>query len=322
MPLEALGIASILLAEDDDPLRAEVVSFLDHVDFMRLCATCQRLKDEKFRPRVWIDLFETKWKSDISNSSHINLTLCCGTGSEYERYKAHMQTTKIWLHSMAKTRPYLHNQRNIREKDRAEEVDWIVNTSHQNGWMPQTVCRAVWVFDSFLNTYKSYPAVLPEVAVLSLKVALKFEEGSSLNFDKCVCLLGFETNNDYFTDSALLRRLYKIMIGYVPRNTLTQPTVFSLADYFCSICKASSRGRHLAYYFVERSLYEHDILRFLPAKVCAAMVVLAINHPKLLLIEDNTRPDIGNPYGYLERSGVRFPGVVSTWVHSSISIIA
>lgn len=312
MAEQASGVASILLAEDDNPLRAEVVSFLDHVEFIQLCATCQRLKDEKLRPRVWIDLFERKWKSDMSNSSHINVTVSQGIGSQYERYKAHMQTTKMWIHSMAQTGLYMDNQKDICVKDRADEVDWMVNTSHHNGWTPQTVCRAVWIFDRFLNTYNSYPAVLPEIAVLSLKVALKFEEGTSLNFDKCVCLLGFEMNNDYFTDATLLRRLYKMMCNYVPRNTLTQPTVLSLADYFCSICKASRRGRHLAYYFIEKSLYEHDILRFLPAKVCAAMVVLAINHPKLLLIDINTRPDIGGPYGYLERVGARFPGMVRT----------
>ena len=310
-PHHGLGLFTILLSEEDEPLRAEIVSFLDDIDYMRLCATCLRLKDELFRERVWIQLFRGKWNVDISNSSHIDVTYGHRLGCQYDKYKAHMQTTKMWVHSMGHTRPYMENQSDICEEERAEQVDWIVTTAHQNGWMPQTVSRAVWVLDRFLTTYKAFSGVLPEISVLSIKIALKVEEGMSLSIKKCVCLLGFGDDNNYFSEPVMLRRLYKMMCKYVPRQTLSQPTVFSLADYFCSICKASDRGRHLAYYFVEKSLYEHDILRYLPAKLCAAMVILAINHPKLLLLEHQTRPDIADPYGYLERNGVRFPGVVS-----------
>lgn len=316
------GLASFLLADDDDPLRAQVVSFLDDSDFMALCATCRTLADERLRPRVWIELFARKWQNDISISSHINLSISSGIGSECERYKAHMQATKFWIHSLAHTRPYMDMQGSLSVKDRAEAVDMMIAICHQNGWMPQTICRAVSVLDKYLSTCKSDVSYLEDIAIMSLRMAVKFEEGVDLEFENCVCLLGYEHSNDFYTNSRLLRRLYKKISLYVPRNSLRQTTVFSLADYFCSICKTSSRGRHLACYFIEKSLYEHDILRFLPAKVCASLVIVAINHPRLLLMDNNISPDIVGPYGVLNRIGVRFPGVVSTqlqiFLHSSI----
>ena len=60
---------------------------------------------------------------------------------------------------------------------------------------------------------------------------------------------------------------------------ITVPTAYPFLQRFLNILKASATIRHASSYYTERTLQEHDMLRYRPSLICAAAVTLALNNP-------------------------------------------
>jgi hypothetical protein len=59
---------------------------------------------------------------------------------------------------------------------------------------------------------------------------------------------------------------------------ISLPTAYPFLDRFLCLTKASPMTRHTATFYLERTLQEHDLLKYRPSMVCASAVILALNN--------------------------------------------
>ena len=171
-------------------------------------------------------------------------------------------------------RMYMDNQPDINAKMRAILIDWLAEVHMKFRLAPETFYLCVNLIDRFLSIKKIARSKLQLVGITALLIACKYEEIYPPEVGDCV----------YITDRAYRRQEVLAMeqdIIHQLRFKITVPTAFHFVQRFLDITKASPLTRHAACYYTERTLQEHDMLRFRPSTVSASAVMLALNNPDI-----------------------------------------
>jgi len=173
-----------------------------------------------------------------------------------------------------KARPhrYMDNQEDINSKMRAILVDWLVEVHMKFRLVPATLYLTINIIDRYCSVANVKRSQLQLVGVTALLVACKYEEIYPPEVRDCV----------YITDRAYQRKDVLKMeqdIVHKLRFQFTVPTAYAFLLRFLNIVRASPIVHHAANYYMERTLQEHELLKYAPSCVCAASVLLAYNNP-------------------------------------------
>ncbi|KAL3822495.1 hypothetical protein ACHAXA_002513 [Cyclostephanos tholiformis] len=168
-------------------------------------------------------------------------------------------------------KPYMDRQADINEKMRAILVDWLVEVHMKFRLVPDTLYLCVNIIDRYCSIAKVSRTKLQLLGVTSLFLACKHEEIYPPEVRDCV----------YITDRAYDRQEVLDMEQTILRVLnwrISLPTAYPFLDRFLCLTKASPMTRHTATFYLERTLQEHDLLKYRPSMVCASAVILALNN--------------------------------------------
>lgn len=173
------------------------------------------------------------------------------------------------------TRPtlYMSNQNDINAKMRAILVDWLVEVHMKFRLVPETLYLCVNIIDRYCKQVEVKRSSLQLIGVTALLIACKYEEIYPPEVRDCV----------YITDRAYRSSEVLDMeqdIVHKLAFRITVPTAYPFLQRFCSLVHATDLVKHAASYYTERTLQEHDMLKWRPSVICASALVLALNHPE------------------------------------------
>lgn len=174
----------------------------------------------------------------------------------------------------------MDRQDDINEKMRAILIDWLVEVHMKFRLVPETLYLCVHIIDRYCSLVDVQRTKLQLVGVTALFVACKHEEIYPPEVRDCV----------YITDRAYDRQEVLDMEQTILRVLnwkISLPTAYPFLDRFLGLTKASELTRYAAQYYMERTLQEHDLLKYRPSMVCAAAVTLALNNPDVAIQEED-----------------------------------
>lgn len=169
---------------------------------------------------------------------------------------------------------YMDTQRDINARMRAILVDWLVEVHMKFRLVPETLYLCVNIIDRYCNSAPVQRSKLQLVGVTALLVACKYEEIYPPEVRDCV----------YITDRAYSRQEVLDMEQDIVQQLefkMTVPTAYPFLQRFLLVTKAPEMTKIAANYYMERTLQEHDILKYRPSLVAAAAVSLALNNPEI-----------------------------------------
>ena len=180
---------------------------------------------------------------------------------------------------------YMHNQADINAKMRAILVDWLVEVHMKFRLVPETLYLCVNIIDRYCSQVSVARSKLQLVGVTALLIACKYEEIYPPEVRDCV----------YITDRAYKRQevldMEQDMLQRL-RFKITVPTAYPFLQRFLNITKSSQIVINAANYYMERTLQEHELLRFKPSVIAASCVILALNNPDIPVEQGKTRPGL------------------------------
>jgi len=182
-----------------------------------------------------------------------------------------------------KTKPgmYMSTQSDINAKMRAILIDWLVEVHMKFRLVPETLYLCVNIIDRYCKLVQVQRSKLQLVGVTALLIACKYEEIYPPEVRDCVYI----TDRAYQSSEVLdMEQDIVHKLGF----RITVPTAYPFLHRYFTIVKASLLIKHAASYYTERTLQEHDMLRFRPSVICAAAVMLALNHPQFAEADGRT----------------------------------
>lgn len=223
-------------------------------------------------------------------------------GSIADTSMAAPYVTDIYQHlyyAETRSRPnlYMDRQPDINAKMRAILVDWLIEVHMKFRLAPETLYLCINVIDRYCSIVPVGRSRLQLVGVTALLIACKYEEIYPPEVRDCV----------YITDKAYDRQEVLNMeqdILKKLRFKIAVPTAYQFLQRYLLLIKASPLTSHASHYYVERTLQEHDLLRFRPSLVCVASVVLALNNPDICMKDEGECSELpGMPRILMEYSG-------------------
>ena len=139
--------------------------------------------------------------------------------------------------------------------------------------VPETLYLCVNIIDRYCKLVQVQRSKLQLVGVTALLIACKYEEIYPPEVRDCV----------YITDRAYQSSEVLDMeqdIVHKLAFRITVPTAYPFLQRYFTMVKATELIKHAASYYTERTLQEHDMLHYRPSLICAAAVILALNHPE------------------------------------------
>ena len=227
------------------------------------------------------DMFQHHFALEVSAvfmSSEMKIScMFCAITALFHTY------TKLFQ-GRTRPRPYMNEQNDINSKMRAILVDWLVEVHMKFRLVPETLFLCINIIDRYCSQVKVRRAKLQLVGVTALLIACKYEEIYPPEVRDCV----------YITDSAYQREEVLDMEQDIVHKLgfrITVPTAYPFLQRFLKLLKATPHVRHAASYYTERTLQEHDMLRYRPSLICASAVVLAFNNPDIQKIYEMSDMD-------------------------------
>jgi G2/mitotic-specific cyclin-B, other len=153
-------------------------------------------------------------------------------------------------------------------------VDWLIEVHMKFRLEQETLYLCVNILDRYLSRVKVERKELQLVGVTALLLASKYEEIYPPEVKDCV----------YITDRAYTRQDILDMEANILTElqfNLTVPNAYPFLQRFLFIVNATSTMNIASRYYLDRMLQEHDVLKFRPSLLAAAVVCLAINHPEI-----------------------------------------
>eukprot|EP00968_Pinguiococcus_pyrenoidosus_P014794 scaffold1350_cov249-Pinguiococcus_pyrenoidosus.AAC.20 len=191
-------------------------------------------------------------------------------------------------------KPYMSAQRDIDARMRAILVNWLVEVHMRFGLQPRTIFMAVHIIDLYCINTAVARCRLQLVGITALFMACKYEEKTSPEIQDFVYI----TDNAYSAEEVLEMEVcmfhrcaprtrigssighqpHSLLLCFEPRlhHRLCFPTAFEFYVAFAEAAGLDPKGTNLAYYLVERTLQEHDMLVYRPSKIAAAGVFVAL----------------------------------------------
>lgn len=166
---------------------------------------------------------------------------------------------------------YMDNQADINSKMRAILIDWLIEVHMKFKLVPETLYLCVNVIDRYCELKPVPRAKLQLVGVTALLIACKYEEIYPPEVRDCV----------YITDNAYTRQevldMEQDMLETL-KFRITVPTAYPFLMRYLSVLDANQLVKTASHYYTERTLQEHDMLRFEPSLISCAAVYLAFNN--------------------------------------------
>ncbi|GMH52116.1 hypothetical protein TL16_g01159, partial [Triparma laevis f. inornata] len=158
-------------------------------------------------------------------------------------------------------------QADINSKMRAILIDWLIEVHMKFKLVPETLYLCVNIIDRYCETKTVPRAKLQLVGVTAFLIACKYEEIYPPEVRDCV----------YITDNAYTRQevldMEQDMLETLQFH-ITVPTAYPFLVRYLSIIRAGSLIKIASNYYTERTLQEHDMLKFPPSLVSCASVFL------------------------------------------------
>ena len=168
---------------------------------------------------------------------------------------------------------FMTKQTDINEKMRAILIDWLVEVHLKFKLMPETLYLTTNLIDRFLEKETIARNKLQLVGVTAMFVASKYEE---IYAPECRDFV-------YISDKAYTREQILQMEGLMLSKLnfqLTTPNALVFLKRFAKVANILATPRTktelLANYFVELTLQEYKMLKYLPSTVAAAATYLAL----------------------------------------------
>lgn len=174
----------------------------------------------------------------------------------------------------------MHRQEDINAKMRAILVDWLVEVHMKFRLNPNTLYLCVNIIDRYCSKEDVKRSKLQLVGVSALLLACKHEEIYPPEVRDCV----------YITDRAYTREEVLDMeqsILKVLNWKISVPTAYPFLHRFLSLLHVSTHCEHAAQYYLEKTLQEHSMLDYRPSEICCAAVILAVNNPDIMLLDED-----------------------------------
>jgi len=190
---------------------------------------------------------------------------------------------------------YMDKQADINSRMRAILVDWLVEVHMKFRLVPETLYLCINVIDRYCSLVCVPRSKLQLVGVTALLISCKYEEIYPPEVRDCV----------YITDRAYQREEVLAMEQSILeklRFDITVPTAYPFLLRYQNIVMTSRQTRYVSHYYMERTLQEHDMLKFKPSLVAAAAVILALNNCEVARAANNGNV-IGFPLIILEYTG-------------------
>lgn len=264
-----------------------ICEFLDSKSVAKFASTTKKFRYFSDNGELWASLYRRCWHSrNPVYFQHPGLIpLHISRRMEYvERFKQQQHANLEREH----VRPYLHRHPNLTLRSRANVVNWVIGiieaeVNLQSGFKNEpdgtTGCLALWravqIFDAFcasnIDHDKFNIARLRNVARAAIQIAM--EHHHPRGYGPCD------------PDKAIILRFKWTIHQCLQSKIFALPTSYDFYDYYATMCKARPFVRKYGCYLLETTLLDHDLLKYAPAKVCAACVIIALNNPKNRLVD-------------------------------------
>ena len=179
----------------------------------------------------------------------------------YKHYKSVESTWPI--------EAYIEFQQDINAKMRAVLVDWLVEVHLKFKMLQPTLYLTVQIIDRYLSSKQIHRKKLQLLGVSALFVACKYEE----IYPPEVADFTYITDHAYAAEEVLDMEM-KILLELDWK--ITAPNAHLWIERLCAVCRASSRVKHRAEYYSQRTLQEYALLDFKPSQIAAAAVHLSL----------------------------------------------
>ena len=175
----------------------------------------------------------------------------------------------------------MSSQKDINSKMRAILIDWLVEVHMKFRLVPETLYLCVNIIDRYCAMVQVKRTKLQLVGVTALLLACKYEEIYPPEVRDCVYI----TDRAY-TSTEVLDMEQDIVhkLGF----KMSVPTAYPFLQRFFTVVKASKLVQHASAYYTERTLQEHDMLKYRPSVICASAIILALNHPEFAAEDGRT----------------------------------
>lgn len=178
-------------------------------------------------------------------------------------------------HQRMKKKEMTHSPKPYVTKMRAIVVDWIIEVHQKLNLRPETLHLTINLIDRYCGASSSVKrGNLQCIGVSALFIASKYEEIDMVPTEDCTMI----TNNTCSKKKIIkMENTILVTIDY----ELTVPTIYRFLVIYLKVVQGSPLTQHLAEYYTERALLEHDTLKYLPSIVASAAVFLALKSSTL-----------------------------------------
>ncbi|CAL0311425.1 unnamed protein product [Lupinus luteus] len=163
---------------------------------------------------------------------------------------------------------YMAEQFDINERMRAILIDWLIEVHDKFDLLHETLFLTVNLIDRFLEKQTVVRKKLQLVGLVALLLACKYEEVSVPVVGDLILI----------SDKAYSRKevleMEKLMVNTLQFN-MSVPTSYVFIKRFLKAAQADKKLELLAFFLVELSLVEYEMLKFPPSLLAAAAVYTA-----------------------------------------------
>ncbi|XP_057448947.1 G2/mitotic-specific cyclin-1-like [Lotus japonicus] len=163
---------------------------------------------------------------------------------------------------------YMTQQCDINERMRAILIDWLIEVHDKFDLMHETLFLTVNLIDRFLEKQTVVRKKLQLVGLVAMLLACKYEEVSVPVVGDLILI----------SDKAYSRKevleMEKLMVNTLEFN-MSVPTAYVFMRRFLKAAQADRKLELLAFFLVELSLVEYEMLKFPPSHIAAAAVYTA-----------------------------------------------
>ncbi|KAF7829037.1 G2/mitotic-specific cyclin-1 [Senna tora] len=163
---------------------------------------------------------------------------------------------------------YMAEQDDLNEKMRAILIDWLIEVHDKFDLMHETLFLTVNLIDRFLAKQSMLRKKLQLVGLVAMLLACKYEEVSVPIVGDLILI-----SDKAYTRKQVLE-MEKLMLNTLQFN-MSVPTAYVFMKRFLKAAEADKKLELLAFFLIELSLVEYEMLKFPPSMLAAAAVYAA-----------------------------------------------
>ncbi|PKI67335.1 hypothetical protein CRG98_012284 [Punica granatum] len=163
---------------------------------------------------------------------------------------------------------YMSKQFDINEKMRAILIDWLIEVHDKFDLMQETLFLTVNIIDRFLARQTVVRKKLQLVGLVAMLLACKYEEVSVPMVGDLILI----SDKAYTRDDIL--EMESLVLNSLQFN-MSLPTPYVFMQRFLKAAESDKKLDRLAYYLMELSLVEYEMLKFPPSLLAAAAIFTA-----------------------------------------------